>query len=162
MNIILNFHCHVQHKSDKARTFKGVEATKGGIDLMVVDIPEDLPVPTVTSPGSSIPEWNKLPDRFVETVFEIASGLVHDNGVLLLFHPDHLQMKADIRGCLKPYNFSLFKEIMGVNRLPLTSARNASKTVSESCVLKFYLSLALSSLTSLLLTQSILSFNCRP
>ena len=70
---------------------------------MIMDIPEGLPVPTVASPTSSVPEWNKLRDRFVETVFEIASGLVHDNGVLLLFHPDDLQMRADIRGCLKAY-----------------------------------------------------------
>ena len=137
MSIILNFLCHVQHKSDKARALKGVQAASGGVDLMVVDIPEDLPVPMVTSPASSVPEWNRLPERFVETVFEIASRLVHDNGVLLLFHPDDLQMRADIRGCMTAYHFSLFKEFMGVNRLPLTSARNASKTVSESCILKF-------------------------
>ena len=93
----------------------------------------------MASPTSSVPEWNKLPDRFVETVFEIASGLVHDNGVLLLFHPDDLQMRADIRGCLKAYQFSLFKEFMGVNRLPLTSARNASKTVSILGILKLLL-----------------------
>ena len=34
-------------------------------------------------------------------------------------------MKADIRGCLKAYHFSLFKEFMGVNRLQLTNAKNA-------------------------------------
>jgi hypothetical protein len=52
--------------------------------------------------------------------------------VLLLFHPDDLQMRADIRGCMKAYHFSLFKEFMGVNCLQLISARNTSKTVSES------------------------------
>ena len=129
---------------------------------MVVDIPEGLPVPTVTSPASSVSEWNKLPDRFVETVFEIANRLVHDNGVLLLFHPDDLQMKASIRSCLKAYHFSFFKEFMGINHLPLTSARNASKTVSESCILKLLLLLALSSLTSLLLIPFVVSFICRP
>ena len=103
---------------------------------MIMDIPEGLPVPMVSDPASSVPEWNKLLERFVETVFEFASGLVHDNDVLLLFHPDNLQMKANIRGFLKAYHFSLFKEFMGVNRLQLTSARNVSKTVSESCILK--------------------------
>ena len=109
--------------------------------------------------ASSVPKWNKLPDRFVETIFEFASGLVHDNGVLLLFHPDDLQMKADIRGCLKAYHFSLFKEFMGINRLQLTSARNASKIVSESCILKLLLSLALPSLTSLLLISYVVSLS---
>ena len=136
MTIILIFHCYVQHKSDKARTFRSVPDAKAGVDLMIMDIPEGLPVPTVASPTSSVPEWNKLPDRFVKTIFEIASGLVHDNKVLLLIHLDDLQMRADIRGCLKAYHFSLFKEFVGVNRLPLTSARNASKTVSISGILK--------------------------
>ena len=98
----------------------------------------------------------------METIFEFASGLVHDSDVLLLFHPDDLQMKADIRGCLKAYHFSLFKEFMGVNHLQLTSARNASKTVSKSCILKLLLSLALPSLTSLLLIPYVVSFICRP
>ena len=96
MTIILIFHGFVQHKSDKTCAFSGVRDAKAGVDLMIMDIPEGLPVPTVASPTSSVPEWNKLPDRFVETVFEIASGLVHDNGVLLLFHPNDLQMRADI------------------------------------------------------------------
>ena len=139
MTIILIFHCFVQHKFDKTRAFSGVRDAKVGVDLMIMDIPEGLPVPTVASPTSFVLEWNKLPDQFVETVFEIASGLVHDNGVLLLFHPDDLQMRADIRGCLKAYHFSLFKEFIGVNRLPLTSARNASKTVSILGILKLLL-----------------------
>ena len=96
LTIILIFHCYVQHKSNKARTFRGVPDAKAGIDLMIMDIPEGLPVPSVASPTSSTPEWNKLPDRFVKTVFKIASGLVHDNKVLLLFHPYDLQMRANI------------------------------------------------------------------
>ena len=71
-------------------------------------------------------------------------------------------MKADIRDCLKAYHFSLFKEFMGVNRLQLTSARNASKIVNESWILKLLLSLALPSLTSLLLITYVVSFICRP
>ena len=129
---------------------------------MIMDVPEGLPIPMVSDPALSVPEWNKFLERFVETVFEFASGLVHDGDVLLLFHPDDLQMKSDIRGCLKAYHFSLFNEFMGVNRLQLTSARSASKTVSESCILKLLLSLALPSLTSLLLIPYVVSFICRP
>ena len=151
MTIILIFHCHVQHKSNKAHAFRGVQDAKAGVDLMIMDIPKGLPIPSMASPTSFVPEWNKLPDRFVETIFEIASGLVHDNGVLLLFHSDDLQMRADIQDCLKAYHFSLFKEFMGVNRLPLTSARNASKTVSILGILKLLLLLALPLLTSFIL-----------
>ena len=55
-----------------------------------MEVPEGLPVSMVSNPTSSVPEWNKLPERFVEMFFEFASGLVHDNGMLLLFHPDDL------------------------------------------------------------------------
>ena len=98
MSSILNFHCHVQHKSDKAQAFRGVQGVSAGVDLMIMDVPKGLPIPMVSDPASFVLEWNKLPERFVETVFEFASGLVHDSDVLLLFHLDDLQMKADIRG----------------------------------------------------------------
>jgi hypothetical protein len=67
-------------------------------------------------------------------VFDFGSSLIHDNGVLLLFHKDDLKLRVDIRGYSKAYHFSIFKEWMGINRLPLTSARDASKTVSDSCL----------------------------
>jgi hypothetical protein len=49
MNFILNVVCIVQNKSDKARAFKGVQNSIGGVDLMIVDIPEGLPIPMVSS-----------------------------------------------------------------------------------------------------------------
>jgi hypothetical protein len=108
----------VQLKSDKARAFKGVQGTAGGVDLMIVDIPEGLPVPMVSSPRTSVTDFG--------------SFLVHDNGTLLLFHKDDLKLRADIRGYANAYHFKIFKEWTGINRLPLTSARDASKTVSGS------------------------------
>jgi hypothetical protein len=80
----LNVVCNVQHKSDKARAFKGVQGTAGGIDLMIVDIPKGLPVPMVSSPPTSILEWNSEDKNFLTMVFDFGSSLVHDNGVFLL------------------------------------------------------------------------------
>jgi hypothetical protein len=65
-------------------------------------------------------------------VFDFGSLLIHDNGVLLLFHKDDLKLRANIKGSTKAYYFSILKEWMGINRLPITSARNASKIVSGS------------------------------
>jgi hypothetical protein len=122
----------VQHKSDKARAFKGKQGTTGGVDLMIVDIPEGFPIPMVSSPHTSVPEWNSDDKNFLTMVFDIGSSLVHDNEVLLLFHKDDLKLRADIRGYSKAYHFSILKEWMGINRLPIISARDASKTVSGS------------------------------
>jgi hypothetical protein len=122
----------VQHKSDKARAFKGMRGTDGGVDLMIVDIPEGLPVPMVSSPPTSVPAWNSVDKNFLPLVFDFGSSLVHDNGALLLFHKDDLKFRADIRGFANAYHFKILKEWTGINQLPLTSARDASKTVSGS------------------------------
>jgi hypothetical protein len=122
----------MQHKSNKARAFKGKQGTTAGIDLMIVDIPEGLPVPMVSSPPTSVPKSNSDDKNFLAMVFDIGSSLVHDNGVLLFFHKDDLKLRADIRGYSKAYHFSILKEWTGINRLPITSARDASKIVSGS------------------------------
>jgi hypothetical protein len=132
MSFILNVVCNVQLKSDKARAFKGVQGIAGRVDLMIVDIPEGLPVPMVSSPRTSVPDWNSEDKNFLPMVFDFGSFLVHDNGTLLLFHKDDLKLRADIRGYANAYHFKIFKEWTGINRLPLTSARDASKTVSGS------------------------------
>jgi hypothetical protein len=123
----------VQHKSDKARAFNGVHGTTTGVDLMIVDIPEGLPIPIVSSPPTSVPVWNSANVNFLPLVFDFGSSLVHDTGALLLFHKDDLKLRADIRGYEKAYHFS--KEWTGINRLPITSPRDASKTVSGSILL---------------------------
>ena len=104
MSLILIVFCYVQHKFDKARPFKGVQGTAGGVDLMLVDILEGLPVPMVSSPHTAVPECNANDVNFLAMVFAMGSFLVHDNGVLLLFHKNNLQLKADIRGSASAYH----------------------------------------------------------
>jgi hypothetical protein len=131
----------MQHKSDKARAFKEKQGTIGRVDLMIVDMPEGLPVPMVSSPSTSVPEWNSDDKNFLAMLFVLRSSLVHDNRVLLLFHKDDLKLRADIKGHSKAYHFSILKEWIRINRLPITSARDASKTVSGSnlviCIILF-------------------------
>jgi hypothetical protein len=124
--------CNVLHKSDKARAFKGKQGTTSGVDLMIVDIPEGLPIPMVSSSPTSVPEWNFDDKNFLAVMFDFGSSLVHDNGVLLLFHKDDLKLRADIRGYAKAYHFSILKEWTGINHLPITSPKDAYKTVSGS------------------------------
>jgi hypothetical protein len=102
---------------------------------MIVDIPEGLPVPMVCSPPTYVPEWNSEDKNFLPMVFDFGSSLVHDNGVLLFFHKNDLKLRASIRGSAKAYYFSILKEWTGKNRLPITSARDASKTMSGSSLI---------------------------
>jgi hypothetical protein len=71
---------------------------------MIVDILEGLPIPMVSSPPTSVPEWNSDDKNFLPMVFDIASFLVHDNGVLLLFHKDDLKLRAHISILLITYH----------------------------------------------------------
>jgi hypothetical protein len=124
---------------------------------MIVDIPEGLPVPMVSSLPTSVPEWNSNDKNFLAMVFDFGSSLVHDNGVLLLFHKDDLKLRADIRGFTKAYHFKILKEWTGINRLPLTSARDASKTVSDFCLITLFIVLC-PSIVGFYLVDHILCF----
>jgi hypothetical protein len=99
---------------------------------MIVDVPKGLPVPMVSSSLTSIPGWNSADPNFLPLLFDFGSLLIHDNGALLLFHKDDLKFRADIRGYTTAYHFKILKEWMGINHLPLTSTKDASKTVSGS------------------------------
>ena len=102
-----------------------------GIDLMILDILEGLPIPMVSSPPTFVLVWNSKDVNFLPISFALGSTLVHDSGVLLFFHKDDLKLRASIRGFAKAYNFSMLKEWTGINCLPITSARNTSKSVRD-------------------------------
>jgi hypothetical protein len=99
---------------------------------MIVDIPEGLPVPILSSLPTSVPVWNSADQSFLPLMFDFGSSLVHDNGALLFFHKDDPKLRANIRGYAKAYHFSILKKWTGINRLPITSPMDASKTVSGS------------------------------
>jgi hypothetical protein len=120
----------MQHKPDRTRAFKGV-ANKGvGVDLMIFDIHNNLPIPNMSSLPSSIPDWNQMHKDLLVSVFDFAGGHVHNDGVLLLFFPDDLKLKATLQGYMEAYHFSIYQEWMGVNWLRFTSARDVTTIVS--------------------------------
>jgi hypothetical protein len=92
----------------------------------------------VSSPATSVPEWNLVGDGFLDSVFDFASPHIQDDGVLLFFHSNTPKMKANIKGFMKAYHFSFFKECMKINHLQMTSGRDNSKSVNESCIVKFF------------------------
>jgi hypothetical protein len=64
----------------------------------------------VSSPPSLVPKWNIVVKNFLSMVFDFGSSLVHDNRMLLFFHSNQLQLRADIKGYMKAYHFSLLRE----------------------------------------------------
>ena len=100
----------MQYNCDKARAFNGMQGTTNRVDLMIVDIPEGLSVPIVSSPPTSIHVWNSTDQSFLLLMFDFGNSFVHENGAILLFHKDILKLRTDIRGYVKTYHFSILKE----------------------------------------------------
>ena len=98
--------------------------------MIILDIPDGLPVPNVSRLPFVVPSWNTLRHGFLDHAFDFAAAHVQDRGAFLLFFPDSLELKAKLRGYMTAYNFVLFREWMGINRLRMTSARDRTKTVS--------------------------------
>jgi hypothetical protein len=44
-----------QHIPRKKRRYKGAENGRPCVDLIIADVPKDLPVPTISNPSTSIP-----------------------------------------------------------------------------------------------------------
>jgi hypothetical protein len=100
-----------------------------GLDLMILDIPDDLPVCHLSSPATAVPEWNKLRPKFLDNVFDFASVHLQDAGALLLFHSDDLNLRAILKGFNNTYGFRVYREWMGINRLQMTSVKDKSTMV---------------------------------
>ena len=54
-----------------------------GLDLLFADIPENLPVPNIST---DVPAWNKLHESYYECLFAFAKSNLYDHGVLVLAH----------------------------------------------------------------------------
>jgi hypothetical protein len=74
-----------------SHTWRALGVTRldvGMADLIIADIPKNLPVPNVSDPAYSVPSWNALDPDFLGELFNFADEIIHDDGIFLLFHPD--------------------------------------------------------------------------
>ena len=119
----------LQRSTDKQRSFGGVVSSNPAIDLMVVDVPEGLHVPTISAPPAPIPRWNEFGDSWLVPVFDFASTYLHDRGALLVMYPSSSSHRGQLLGCCASYRFKVSQTWLGMNRLHLTSSLNPSLTV---------------------------------
>ena len=93
----------------------------GMADLVIADLPENLPVPNVSDPSYNVPSWNALDSDFLDELFDFADEILHDDGALLLFHPDdNGELRESIEDHFAAFGFTIFKEWLGINRLRLS------------------------------------------
>jgi hypothetical protein len=59
----------MQHQGGRSRRHNGVVNAKVTVDLIIVDVPEDLPVLTVSDPADIVPPWNQSAEALLKAIF---------------------------------------------------------------------------------------------
>lgn len=84
-----------QVRTSRPHGTSNMTANHSGIDLIIADVPENLPVPLVSD--SMVPEWNKRSEGYFEYLFSFAAANLHDDAVLLVIHPNDPALLLDLR-----------------------------------------------------------------
>ena len=82
-----------------------------------MDIPEGLPVPSVSAPPASIPKWNAFHGNWLVPLFDFATEYLKDHGALLVMYPASSPHKAQLLACCEEYGFRIAQSWLGMNRL---------------------------------------------
>jgi hypothetical protein len=95
--------------------------------LIIADIPENLPVPGIST---TVPNWNKRVDNYVEYVFEMADTFLHDDGALVVIHCDDRDLMKEIDEAADQYDMKQLMDWWGINELCLALPRDPTLKVS--------------------------------
>jgi hypothetical protein len=115
----------------RSRRHTGVVNAKATLELIIVDVPEDLPVPTVSDPADVVPPWNQRADSLLEAVFVFAEDYLQDDGAMIVIHLFQVDAKSTILGYCVEYGFETHKEWLCMNRFHLCSPLNRTLIVSS-------------------------------
>jgi hypothetical protein len=110
--------------------FRGQLEKKPVVDLIIVEYPDGLRVPSVSDPPTQIPHWNRVIPNFLTFMISFVVEYLHDNGAFLLFYPDGSSVRRDILSYFKNYNFKIKGEWTIINCLHLANLVNPNKNVS--------------------------------
>ena len=111
--------------------FEGMPNARAGVDVIVIDCLENLPVPGLSKPPHVVPIWNaNSDDEALQFMCSFAAEHLHDDGCIVLFHSYSRKSKENIAVVCEAYNL-LQKDWMGMNRMHLTSAIDNAKTVTS-------------------------------
>jgi hypothetical protein len=111
---------------------------KAAVDLIIAEYPDGLPVPGVSEFPAQVPTWNKQVQNFIKFTIGFCQGYLHDDGALLLFIPDSVQIKKEVLSFLYNNNLEIKEEWTIVNSLHLTHPMHNSKRVSISIHLPLF------------------------
>jgi hypothetical protein len=104
---------------------------KETLDLIIIDLPEDLHVSTVSEPADVVPPWNQSADSLLEAVFVFVEDYLQDDNAMIVIHPFQVDAKSTILRYCVEYGFETCKEWLYMNRLHLYSPLNRTLTISS-------------------------------
>ena len=102
--------------------------THKGLDLIFADVPENLPVPNIST---DVPAWNKLHDSYYECLFAFAKSNLYDHGILVLAHCSSASVSKHIFDWAHTYDFYVAEDWFGMNDMDLQSPVVPSGVVSN-------------------------------
>ena len=100
-----------------------------GLDLIFADIPENLPVPNIST---EVPVWNKLHESYYECLFAFAKSNLYDHGVVVLAHCASASVSRLIFDWAHTYDFYVAEDWFGMADLDLQNPVVPSGVVSNS------------------------------
>jgi hypothetical protein len=110
--------------------FQGQLQKNPVVDLIIAEYPNGLRVPGVSDPPTQIPHWNREIPNFLTYMISFVAAHFHDDGAFLLFYPNGSNVRRDISGFFKNYNFKIKDEWTIINCLHLANLVNPNKNVS--------------------------------
>ena len=126
-----------------------------GIDLLIADIPDNLPVPIISP--KSVPLWNKRESDYFDHLFAFADTHFTDDALLLVILPKDDDLEKKLARKSKDYGFNLRRTWWGKNPIPMASP---IPTVKE--VLSFLDLFEIMTLTIEFVLKLLLDLLCRP
>ena len=108
-----------------------------GIDLLFVDVPENLRVPTIFASSSDVHHWNKRSSNYFKVLFAFASANLHDDGVFVFAHAIVPQVSRSVHNWAHTEEFYVAEDWFGMNDLDLHLPTNPSELVIPFCIHPF-------------------------
>ena len=115
----------VQVRKEDSTTGRSAHCPHSGFDLILADIPDGMPVLSISKHAKDIPSWNEYSIPLVESLFEFSDYFLHDCGGMLVFLPEVPSIRADVLSYASGYGFKVFRDWWAINDLPFTSHSNA-------------------------------------
>ena len=111
--------------------FQGRLVQKPAADFIIVEYPDGLPVPGLSSAAPSVPAWNMVIKDFLKYIIGFCGGYLHDDEALLIFYPESTQIRREIESYLKNNDLKVKDEWTIINSMHLSHPTNPSKFVSS-------------------------------